>query len=51
MARNKPAGKKLRLARALKSNSPVPLWVIGRTLGRFRRHPKIRNWRRVKLKA
>lgn len=43
--------KKLRLARALKSNSPVPIWVIARTNGRFRRHPKIRHWRRVKLKA
>ncbi len=43
--------RKLRLAKALKSNSPVPLWVIARTGGKFRRHPKIRHWRRVKLKV
>ena len=51
MARNKPYARKLRLARAAKSNSPVPLWVIARTLGKFRRHPKLRHWRRVKLKV
>ncbi len=46
MARVKPFARKLRLARALKSNSPVPLWVIAKTQGKFRRHPKIRHWRR-----
>lgn len=51
MARNKPHAKKLRLARAGKSNSPVPLWVVIKTLGKFRLHPKIRHWRRTKLKA
>ncbi len=50
MAHNKPLGKKLRLARALKENSPVPLWVIAKTRGRFRTHPKRRHWRRVSLK-
>lgn len=51
MARNKPYARKLRLAKAYKSNSPVPLWVIAKTLGKFRRHPKLRLWRRVKLKV
>ncbi len=49
MARNKPAAKKRRLARALKQNSPVPFWVIIKTRGKFRRHPKQRHWRRSRL--
>jgi len=51
MAHNKPHARKLRLAKALKSNSPVPLWVIARTKGRFRIHPRRRHWRRTKLKV
>lgn len=51
MARFIHLARKLRLARALKSSSPVPLWVIARTGGKFRRHPKMRHWRRVKLKV
>ena len=51
MARNKPGAKKLRLARACKQNSPVPAWVIVKTRGKFRVHPKLRNWRRTKLKV
>ncbi|MHA1594672.1 MAG: 50S ribosomal protein L39e [Candidatus Baldrarchaeia archaeon] len=50
MARAKPLGKKLRLASALKSNRSVPLWVIVRTKGRVRTHPKRRHWRRKRLK-
>jgi len=50
MARNKPLGKKLRLARALKSNVGVPAWVMVRTGGRVRTHPKRRNWRSSKIK-
>lgn len=50
MAHNKPLAKKLRLARALKENSPVPVWVIVKTRGRVRTHPKRRHWRRVSLK-
>jgi len=49
MARNKPAAKKRRLARAMKQNSPVPFWVVAKTRGKFRRHPKLRNWRRSRL--
>ena len=51
MARNKPLGKKLRLAAAFKENSAVPIWVIARTLGKFRTHVRRRHWRRTKLKA
>jgi len=51
MARNKPLARKLRLARALKSNGAVPAWVILRTLRRFTYNPKRRHWRRSKLKV
>ena len=50
MARNKPAARKRRLARALKENRAVPAWVVARTSGRVRTHPKRRNWRRGRLK-
>mgnify|MGYP000223932347 CR=1 FL=1 len=49
MARIKPLGKKLRLAHANKQNSPVPFWVVVKTRGTLRRHPKLRNWRRSRL--
>jgi large subunit ribosomal protein L39e len=51
MARNKPHARKLRLARALKANSPVPVWVIIKTARRFTYNPKRRHWRRSKLKV
>ncbi len=50
MARNKPAAKKLRMARAMKSNRSVPTWVIVKTGGKFRRTPAQRHWRQTKLK-
>lgn len=43
--------RKLRLARAMKQNRPVPVWVVGKTFGRVRTHPKRRHWRRSKLKV
>ncbi len=43
--------RKLRLAKAMKQNRPVPVWVVGKTLGRVRTHPKRRHWRRSKLKV
>ncbi len=49
MAHNKPLGRKLRLARALKANRRPPMWVIAKTKGKFRVHPKLRNWRRSRL--
>jgi large subunit ribosomal protein L39e len=44
-------GRKLRLAKAMKQNRPVPVWVVGKTMGRVRTHPKRRYWRRSKLKV
>ncbi|MHA1481428.1 MAG: 50S ribosomal protein L39e [Candidatus Thorarchaeota archaeon] len=50
MARNKPLGKKLRMARAMRSNQSVPTWVVVKTKGKVRRNPQQRNWRQTKLK-
>ena len=50
MARNKPLARKLRLARAAKSNSAVPVWVVIKTARRFTFNPKRRHWRTSKLK-
>ncbi len=50
MARNKPLGKKLRLARATKSNRPVPLFVRIKTNRRVMFNKKRRHWRRTRLK-
>ena len=51
MARYKPTAKKRRLAKAVKQNKPVPIWVWVKTGRRVRRNPKLRHWRRSKLKA
>ncbi len=51
MARNKPTARKRRLAKAGKQKKPVPTWVVAKTMGRVRRHPKSKHWRRSKLKA
>jgi len=51
MARNKPLGKKLRLAAAGKSNRLPPPWVVVKTKRRVTITPTKRYWRRVKLKA
>nr|MDO8080767.1 50S ribosomal protein L39e [Candidatus Freyarchaeota archaeon] len=45
MARNKPLAKKLRLGKAGKQNTSVPTWIIVKTRGRVRTHPKRRHWR------
>jgi large subunit ribosomal protein L39e len=50
MARNKHLCRKKRQIHAGKSASPVPLWVVAKTRGKFRRTPKMRNWRHRKLK-
>lgn len=51
MARYKPLGKKLRLIKAAKESQPVPSWIIVKTKGKFRTHPKrFRNWRSQKIK-
>jgi large subunit ribosomal protein L39e len=51
MARTKPTAKKRRLAKAGKQKRAVPSWVIAKTGGKFRTHPKRRNWRSRKIKA
>lgn len=51
MARNKPAAKKRRLAKAGKQRKAVPTWVIAKTVGRVRSNPARRQWRRRKIKA
>jgi large subunit ribosomal protein L39e len=51
MARNKPAAKKRRLAKAGKEKKPVPTWVIAKTVGKFRANPKRRQWRTRKIRA
>ncbi len=50
MARSKPLAKKLRLINREKSNSPIPVWVIAKTMRRIRYRPRLRHWRRSKLK-
>jgi len=51
MSKNKPLGRKLRMAKALKSNSPVPAWVIIKTNGKFRYNFHRRDWRRNDLEV
>ena len=46
-----PLARKLRLAKAMKQNRPVPVWVVAKTMGRVRTHPKRRYWRRSRLKV
>jgi len=48
MAHYKPLAKKLRLARALKENSQIPIWVIAKTRRRVVRKIR-RNWRRSRM--
>ncbi|MBC7127447.1 MAG: 50S ribosomal protein L39e [Candidatus Methanosuratincola sp.] len=49
MGSRKQTSTKKRLNKAGKQNSPVPLWVVAKTRGKFRRHPKMRDWRSQKL--
>jgi large subunit ribosomal protein L39e len=51
MARNKPTAKKLRLGGAGKRKKAVPTWVISKSGGKFRTHPKRRQWRKQKIRA
>ncbi|MFV2040449.1 MAG: 50S ribosomal protein L39e [Candidatus Hydrothermarchaeales archaeon] len=43
--------KKIRLAKAGRQNRPVPIWVVAKTKGKVRTHPKRRHWRRSNLKV
>jgi len=51
LATHKPAAKKRRLARAHRMRKSVPTWVIAKTTGKVRTHPKKKNWRESRLKA
>jgi len=51
MSRNRPLAKKLRLAKANKQNRRIPVWVMVKTNRKVRSHPKMRQWRRNKLKV
>ncbi len=50
MARNRHLAKKLRYAKKLKSNAPVPSWIVMKTGRKVRTHPKRRHWRRTRIK-
>ena len=50
MARFKTLSLKKRMARELRSNKSVPVWVIAKTNGKVRTTPSRRHWRRNKLK-
>jgi len=50
LARAKPLAKKLRLINREKSNSPIPVWVVAKTMRKVRYRPRLRHWRRSKLK-
>jgi large subunit ribosomal protein L39e len=43
MGRNKPTAKKRRLIKAGKQKKPVPTWVVAKTRGSVRTHPKRRR--------
>ncbi|MEM4254709.1 MAG: 50S ribosomal protein L39e [Candidatus Norongarragalinales archaeon] len=50
MSRNKTQKKKMVLAKALKQNRRVPIFVIAKTARRVMRNPVQRHWRTKKLK-
>ncbi|MFW9921759.1 MAG: 50S ribosomal protein L39e [Candidatus Thorarchaeota archaeon] len=51
MARSIPLGKKIRTARAAKRTQGVPTWVVMKTGGKVKQHPKKRHWKRNTLKV
>jgi len=51
MSRNKSEKKKMILAKALKQNRRVPIFVIAKTARRVMRNVKQRHWRMRKLKV
>ena len=50
MARNKTQKKKMIMAKALKRNRRIPIFVIAKTARRVMRNPIQRHWRSRKLK-
>ena len=57
MARNKPVGKKTRLAKKSKQTKWAPFWIVPKAAGKGKKiHPSRftavkRSWRRTKTKA
>lgn len=51
MAARKHTGRKNRLMKKIRQNSPVPAWVIVRTNRKVRRNPKQREWRRTDVEV
>ena len=51
MARNKPLWKKIRMAKAARRTRGVPTWVVMKTSGKVKQHPKKRHWQRNKMKV
>ena len=50
MAKVKTPAIKNHIAKEIKTNQSVPVWVIARTNGRVRTTPSRRHWRRNRLK-
>ncbi len=50
VARAKHVARKLRLASEAKSNQAIPVWVVVKTLRKVPWRPRLRHWRRRKLK-
>lgn len=51
MATRKPSGRKIRLLRKTKQNSPVPAWIILKTKRQVRTNPKKRQWRQTDVEV
>jgi len=51
MSGNKSQKKKLALAKKLRQNRRVPIFVMAKTARRVTRNSEARNWRRKKLKV
>ena len=48
---HRPFGKKIRMAKRLKQNRPIPTWVVIKTGRKVRSTPKQRRWRNGKVKV
>ena len=51
MAARKFSGRKIRLLRKTKQNSPVPAWIILKTKRQVRTNPKKRQWRQTDVEV
>ncbi|HEX9845497.1 MAG TPA: 50S ribosomal protein L39e [Candidatus Nitrosotenuis sp.] len=51
MAARKHSGRKIRLLKKKKQNSPVPAWIILKTKRQVRSNPKRRQWRQTDVEV